>query len=152
MRRLTGQRPFTGGYQKKMPTERRKAARLQRIRLLHVDLQHEGKRIGQAMGRTLNLSQHGLLLETYFAFEPGQVLSLALGIGDDVLEVSGRVIHAQAPEGSGPWQAGIEFQKITEADRRRLQDFITTAPAPDPSLSKTRASGPDGPDPEDFNL
>jgi hypothetical protein len=146
-----GSSQHTGGDQKKMPTERRKAKRLQRIRLLHADLKHEGQRISQAMGRTLNLTQHGLLLETYFALQPGQVLSLALGIGEEVLEVSGRVIHTQAPEGSGPWQAGIEFQKITEADRRRLQDFLATPPMPDPSSSKIQASAPDGIDPEDFN-
>ncbi len=75
------------------------------------------------MGRTLNVSQSGILLETVFPIEEHQRLSISIGLDDDLVDIEGKVIHS----GKGQeerFETGIEFLDMNEMTLVVLRRFV----------------------------
>jgi len=101
--------------------ERRKAERRYALNFLDYEiLGDSGEVTGRGLARTLNVSKDGLRLETGQFFEPGQRLRITLGLDNDLIQVTGRVIHSQ-PESDELCSSGILFIGFDGQDRETYQ-------------------------------
>jgi hypothetical protein len=88
--------------------DKRKHQRFHSLHLSYVCLDEGQQAVKQGMGRTLNLSESGILLETHFPIAREHTVILSIGLEDDVVDVNGRPIHV-ALKGQGVYEIGIEF-------------------------------------------
>ena len=97
--------------------ERRVTERRYALNFLDYEfLNEEGEVVGRGLARTLDVSETGLRLETGQFFEPGQQLRITLGLGNDLVQVSGRVVNSQ-PVDDDLCASGVMFLEFDEADR-----------------------------------
>ena len=77
----------------------------------------------QCMGRTLNVSESGILLETFHPMEINFLLELTIAFQDQILEFKGRVVRC-IKMGSGWYETGVEFTELDDDDKVILLKFI----------------------------
>lgn len=102
---------------------KRKHQRFQSLNLSYVCLDENKNIIKQGMGRTLNISESGILLETHFAIEPEYLVVLTIGLEEDLLDINGKPIHFR-PNDDGTFEVGIEFLDPDQDSILLLKDFI----------------------------
>ncbi len=96
-----------------MASENRKHQRMESLNLLHVEVYKEENVIKQGVGRTLNISESGILLEIHFPIDTDNVVvQVAIGLKEDLLEIKGKSVRCIQAE-NGKYQIGILFDKIT---------------------------------------
>jgi hypothetical protein len=106
------------------PFERRCAERRYAMNFLDYEIVSEqGETLGRGLARTLNVSATGLLLETGQFFEPGQALRITLGLANDLVQLVGRVVHAQ-PVNDELCSAGIQFVEFDQTDQQLYQRYF----------------------------
>lgn len=106
-----------------MVSEKRKHKRVNALNLSHVAVDDRETTVKQAIGRTLNVSETGILLETHFPIESDQNVELTLGFEENLVNLKGKVIHLLNGE-TGKFEMGIQFTDIDEEGTRVIQDFI----------------------------
>lgn len=103
--------------------ERRRFGRKDSLNLLdNIVLGDKGETIARSMGRTVNISEKGLLFETHLPFAAEQMLIITIALEDDLVELKGKVRHVE-PNGD-MFHSGIEFLEIDEEGRRILKKYI----------------------------
>ena len=101
--------------------ERRKTERRYALNFLDYEILGDaGEVVGRGLARTLNVSEDGLRLETGLFFEPGQRLRITLGLDNDLVQVTGRVVNSQ-PENDELCSSGILFIELEDLDRQTYQ-------------------------------
>lgn len=104
--------------------ERRKHVRKDSLNLLSYHCVDENDDIiMQGVGRTLNVGEYGILLETHVAIDPRHSVSLFIAMGDDLVDVKGRVIHSTA-KGNGKFNTGIAFIETDETTREIIEKSV----------------------------
>ncbi|MFP4033173.1 MAG: PilZ domain-containing protein [Desulfococcaceae bacterium] len=103
-------------------TKKRRHERVDAIHLSYICIDEAGNVVHEGMGRTLNVSEAGILLETSFGTEPGQSLNVTLAIGEDLLDVNGKVVRVE--EKDEVCHAGVEFQDLSGDDRSKIREFM----------------------------
>ncbi|MCB2167816.1 MAG: PilZ domain-containing protein [Deltaproteobacteria bacterium] len=106
-----------------MVSEKRKHVRVNALNLSHVAVDDREEAVKQAIGRTLNVSETGILLETHFPIESDQNVELTLGFEEDLVNLKGKVIHLLNGE-TGKFEMGIQFTDIDEEAILVIKDFI----------------------------
>lgn len=127
---------------RKMATkEKRKHARINSLNLSYVCLDENNEIIKQGMGRTLNVSESGILLETHFPIDKTYIVSLTLGLKEDLIDIKGRPVHSST-NAEGKYEVGIEFLKPAGKTRKALKTFIDAfqKKAPEPKIKKNRGN------------
>lgn len=105
------------------PFERRRDDRRYALNFLDYEiLSADEEVIGRGLARTLNVSATGLLLETGQFFEAGQRLRVTLALGNELVKVAGRVVHAE-PVDDDLCSAGVHFVEFAEADRAIFRSY-----------------------------
>jgi hypothetical protein len=106
-------------------TNRRKHPRIKSLNLLSYVCVDENKNIvKQGMGRTLDISEGGIMLETHAPIDSQYTVSLTIGLEDDlVTEIDGKVVYSKTGE-AGRFESGIEFKKGSEATLQILRKYI----------------------------
>ncbi len=106
--------------------EKRKHARIDSLHLLNYVFSEKDSGAGftQGMGRTLNVSESGILLETHTPINANSIISLTIGFKEDVVDIKGRVIYTKENEKS-MYESGIEFFDVDEKAGVILQKYIT---------------------------
>ena len=79
--------------------------------------------VAQGMGRTLNVSEDGILLETHVSINPEFTIELAIGLEDEVINIRGSIIYTN-PGINDKYQAGIEFLETDSATIEILKKYI----------------------------
>ncbi|MFH1983664.1 MAG: PilZ domain-containing protein [Pseudomonadota bacterium] len=102
---------------------KRRHARIRSLNLSHVFATEDGNAAVQGMGRTLNLSESGMLLETTFDVPMGDPLVITLGLEDELLELKGYAVYSK-PMGAGKYETGIEFATVETDSYPKLKWFI----------------------------
>jgi hypothetical protein len=102
---------------------KRKHPRILSLNLSYICLDENNNIVKQGMGRTLNISESGILLETHFPIESVYLVLLTIALEEDLLEIKGKPIHARSKE-TGEFQVGIEFLEPEQDSVRLLQNFI----------------------------
>lgn len=104
--------------------EKRKHTRIDSLHLLNYLLYGETEDDAtQGMGRTLNVSESGIQLETHTAIESGQKISLTIGIEENMVDIKGSVIYTKQSE-TGMYESGIEFFVMDESAKTILKAYI----------------------------
>ncbi|NMC74158.1 MAG: PilZ domain-containing protein [Geobacteraceae bacterium] len=107
-----------------MNTGHRRYVRLDSLNLLdYVLLDEKGNIETRAMGRTLNISEKGMLLETHIPLETGRTLLITIGLEEDLVDIKGQVKHAE-PRDEKYFTAGIEFTEIDDEGSRVLRTYL----------------------------
>ena len=104
--------------------EQREAERKESLNLLdYVLVDDNGAPITRGMARTLNVSMKGILLETHIPLKKGQILLIAIGLEDNIVEIKGLVTHADT-SGQDKFCSGVEFKKIDQENSGVLQQYL----------------------------
>ncbi|MDY6989832.1 MAG: PilZ domain-containing protein [Thermodesulfobacteriota bacterium] len=107
------------------PKERRKHTRISSLNLVsYTCIGKDNQALGQAMGRTLDVTEGGILLETHVPMDPAHSVSLTMGVEDDLVDVKGKVVHCRPGEGKR-FQSGVQFTKMNRASLQILKRFIS---------------------------
>jgi hypothetical protein len=102
--------------------EKRQTDRISTLNLLYILLNDEDTPVQQGMGRTLNLSETGILLETHFPIEQGYTVLISIGLAEDLVDVKGKVAHHRQVDSK--FVTGIYFVEVTDAAIQLIQKFI----------------------------
>jgi len=77
----------------------------------------------QGMGKTLNVSESGILLETHIPIDPHHIVSLTVALENDLMDLKGKIAHSRKRE-DGKFESGIEFMEMNEEKRRFLRQYM----------------------------
>ena len=103
--------------------EKRKTQRIDSHNLLAFScLDEKGEVITQGMGRTLDVSEGGILLETHSQLDPENQISLTIGMEEDVMDFIGKVAYTRK-RGDGSYETGIQFLDMDKEKSRILRQF-----------------------------
>ena len=105
--------------------EKRTSNRIDALNLSYILLNEAGDVVHQGMGRTLNMSATGILLETSFAIELGNSAVISIGLAEDILEIKGKIVHTRQLE-NNMFATGIEFIDVTDTEKSMLANFFKT--------------------------
>jgi hypothetical protein len=104
--------------------EKRKSNRIDSINLLnYVYFDENDKEESQGMGRTLNVSESGILLETRAIFQLQHTVSLNIGFEDSMVDIKGKVIFTNQNK-QGNTESGIQFMELADDARAVLKKYI----------------------------
>ena len=107
-----------------MREEKRKYERSNLFNLVSFTcLDEKGDTVQQGMGRTLNITEAGILLETNVDIEPGQIYFITIGFDDDTLDLKGKVIYCHKSK-ENKFELGIQFLETCRADILILRQYI----------------------------
>ena len=107
---------------------KRKHERIQSLNLSYICLDEDNNIVKQGMGRTLNISESGILLETHFPIEPKYTVKLTISLEENLLDITGKPVHVK-PIDEGKFQIGIHFTDLDENATKLLHDFIRNCEA-----------------------
>jgi c-di-GMP-binding flagellar brake protein YcgR len=104
--------------------ERRHHPRISALNLISYNCIDETEQIvAQGMGRTLNISEGGILLETHTPIDPKNTIALAIGLEDDLINIKGKVVFSTSGKDE-KFEAGIEFLEMQDSTFEILKKFI----------------------------
>jgi CRP-like cAMP-binding protein len=112
-----------GGIMQK--TEKRERQRISSKNLLnYISLDHNYQEVSQGMGKTINMSETGLLIETPTAINPEHFLSLNIGLANERFKVHGQVIYTTSLKANG-YRTGIRFNQAPKAGYNIFQHVLS---------------------------
>ena len=104
--------------------DKRKHERIHSLNLSYLCLDENHNIVKQGMGRTLNISESGILLETHFPVESTHVIQLTISLEEDLLDIKGQPVHI-TPKDDGKYEIGIQFIEPDPDTTRRLKKYIS---------------------------
>ena len=108
---------------------KRKHERIQSLNLSYICLDENQNIVKQGMGRTLNISESGILLETHFPIEPKHVVQLTISLEENLLDLKGKPVHVQSID-EGKYEIGIQFVELDQSSSDLLKKFISDGGVP----------------------
>jgi Tfp pilus assembly protein PilZ len=106
-----------------MSKELRKHPRIDSLNLSYLCVDKDGTIIEQSMGRTLNVSESGICLETHFQIGTAYHLLLTIALEDDLIEVKGRVVFCR-PGADDMFETGVEFTDMDDKAREVYKKYV----------------------------
>ena len=106
-----------------MGKERRRFIRPEALNLLdYLIVDDQGRQGEYSMGRTLNVSKGGILMETHIPLPLSQQVMITLGLEDELIDVMGKIVYTTFD--AGRHQNGIEFFHVADKDRLVLNNYV----------------------------
>ncbi len=106
-----------------MTEERRISDRFDTMNLSYVQVDEDGSVTHEGMGRTLNVSQKGILLEITCEEELVGRVILQIALDDELVDLQGNIVHCEK-NAEHTHQAGIEFFDVNSKAQMILDKFI----------------------------
>lgn len=104
--------------------ERRHHQRINALNLISYSCNNESDQIvAQGMGRTLNISEGGILLETHVSMDPKNSVLLAIGLEDELVNIKAKVVYSKGGK-HDKFEAGIEFLETDDTTIEILRKYI----------------------------
>jgi c-di-GMP-binding flagellar brake protein YcgR len=75
------------------------------------------------MGRTLNVSESGIMLETHNHIDDNLNVLLSIGLEENLIDIKGKIVHSQLDD-KGKHNVGIQFMELDKNTRLQLSKFI----------------------------
>ena len=91
--------------------------------LSYICLDDNNHEMMQGMGRTLNVSEGGILLETHVSIDPHYIVSLTMALEDDLVDFKGKIAYSRK-RADGKFESGIEFIEMDEEKHRFFKQYI----------------------------
>ena len=105
-------------------TERRKHSRVKTDKpISYVCIDDSGYEIDQGMGSATEISMGSILIETHDQIELRDILLMAIGIKDKLIDIKGKVVYCRA-EDSGMFRTRIQFLETNEKIRLFAMSLI----------------------------
>ena len=99
-------------------------SRIDSLNLLSYSCTDEtGQVVIQGMGRTLNVSQGGILLETHVQIDLSYIISLTIGFKEELVDINGKVVRSTPGKGDY-YESGIKFHDMDKAALQVLKKYI----------------------------
>jgi CRP-like cAMP-binding protein len=110
-----------------MPTpsnDKRRYQRIASLNLLNYFCMDESHNFVEGgMGRTLNVSQAGILLETHVPIDPRHIISLSIGLGENLINILGRIVYSRQGR-DAMFESGVHFFQVEESTAHTLLQYI----------------------------
>ena len=91
------------------PVEKRKNARVETSNhILYESMDNEGHIVRRSMGKAINISQSGIMLETPYPIDSSNVTLVTVDIDNNLIEMTSSLIYCKETD-SGMYQAGFSF-------------------------------------------
>ena len=103
--------------------ERRKDKRFDSLNLSYICVDDQGVIVQEGMGRTLNVSESGICLETHFEIDTSHFLTVTVALEDDLVNIKGKVAYSRPGKGE-KFATGVEFIEVDQQSRVVLHKFI----------------------------
>lgn len=104
--------------------DKRLHSRIKALNLIAYEcMDEDGQEVMHGMGRTLNISEGGILLETHVQIEPQYDASLSIGLEDDLIDIKGKVVSCK-PGKVDKFESGIKFLEIGQTELVVLKLYI----------------------------
>lgn len=104
--------------------ERRRKDRVDSLNLLEVSVDDNEIIVNQGMGRTLNVSESGILLETHFPIDLDNLVSLTVAVENELIQLNGKVVRYNVGS-EGMYETGVEFLDIDESALETIRKLVT---------------------------
>lgn len=104
-------------------SDKRKHARYDTLNLFYITVLEGETVVHQGMGRTLNVSESGILLETRFPVKADSQVALSIGFEEEILEIQGQAVYCK-PGGDGIHETGVSFASLDGPTRSILLNYI----------------------------
>jgi c-di-GMP-binding flagellar brake protein YcgR len=91
----------------------------------YVCVDKSGSGFDQGMGRTVNISQGGMLLETFVVIESKYIIIATIDLEGSVIQTKGKVAYSKRID-SGQFLTGIRFLETPEKNIKVVTNFIKT--------------------------
>lgn len=75
-----------------------------------------------SMGRTLDVSEQGLQLETIAPLSPKSIIQISITLDEDLVDLRGRVVHCRSHRGR--YLSGITFQPIDSNSAQIISRYV----------------------------
>lgn len=110
--------------------EKRKYARVTTVNLIsYVCIDESSNPLDQGMGKTVDISKGGLLMETGVAVKAKYILLMSMNLREELIQIKGKVIYCRQQE-PGVFHTGIRFietnEKINEVVADMIRVFVQT--------------------------
>lgn len=79
--------------------------------------------VASGMGRTLNVSESGIMLETHDHIETDMNILLSIGLEEQLIDIKGKVVRSQQDD-NGLFNIGIQFIDLDDEARQLITKFI----------------------------
>ena len=106
-----------------MGIDKRRHIRIDSLNLSYIMVDENGKKAGEGMGRTLNVSNSGILLEANFYMPPDGTVDLTIAFEDEVVDLPGRVVHTRTGS-EGMYETGIQFLDVDSEHHDFIKRFV----------------------------
>ncbi len=107
-----------------METQNRRASeRVDTLNFVHYVLDSCSEGDIENMGRTLDASEKGMLLQTSAMLPVGQRITLSVGLGEHIVELSGEIVHCVETD-QGLCNSGIEYDAMGADQLNKLKNFL----------------------------
>lgn len=103
--------------------ERRSSERFATLNFVYYTLLSGEEGAVENMGRTLDASERGLLIQTHVPLPVGQRMMLSVGLGENIVELGGEVVHCVDDE-NGMSRSGVEFDSLDTEQAAKLSTFL----------------------------
>ena len=108
-----------------MSEDRRIEPRIDKIHLVQVSrFDEEGFRADLATGRTTNISRGGIRLELYHPLPLRSKVSLNLVLGEQILDVNGRVVYLEDLQDDDRCCMGIMFTDLDSETQELIDLYV----------------------------
>jgi hypothetical protein len=106
------------------PEDRRKTVRHDTLHLLdYTVFDLDNQAVDEGMGRTLNVSKEGILLETVPSIKTGYTVEINVGFEENMANIKGKVVHSEKAE-NDRFLAGIEFFDVDDKSAKVLDTYL----------------------------
>jgi hypothetical protein len=106
-------------------SEQRRNPRIETFNLVsYILFDKNGKAVDRGKGRTINLSQNGILLETLNPLNDALVMLMTIDIDGKEVRIKGRVIYSELQVTTGFYVSGIDFIGQKEHQVTAIVAFI----------------------------
>ena len=106
------------------PDDKRYALRTESSDLLsYICCDEDGNETTQGLGRTVDVSEGGVRIETHVALDLDLGISLTIALGDDLMDFKGNIVHSREKHDKR-YEYGIAFVEIDEESSLFLRQYM----------------------------
>jgi len=95
----------------------------------YVCMDDDNKIVESGMGRTLNVSESGIMLETHTLLETNLIILLSIGLEENLIDIRGKIVHSKSMD-EGKYNIGIQFIDLDSESKQQLSEFIKAFKSP----------------------
>ena len=107
-----------------MASNKRLKPRIQTTNLLsYIVTDEDSNTVEQGMGRTLNISEGGMLIETHVSIDSELKIDITIAFEEEILKLKGHIIRSVKSE-DGKFESGIQFMEIGDEINNLLKQYV----------------------------